>query len=66
MRVLKAVQVSELEDAVRSKFSLCIPVMEATLRSLAAERAERLGGYAQITLADLAREFREGTGDAGI
>ncbi len=66
MRVLKAIQQDEINDAVRSKFSLCIPVLESTLMSLARERAARFGGYNQVTLADLARETREGAGDAGI
>ncbi len=66
MKVLKAIQQHTLNDAVRAKFAMAIPVLEATLASLAADRAERLGGHNQITLADLARETREGSGDAGI
>jgi hypothetical protein len=66
MKVLKAIQAEQLTDAVRSKFSMTIPVLEATLGSLAKERAERFGGYDQVTLSDLAREAREGSGDVGI
>lgn len=42
------------------------PILHATLFSLQRERIERLGGYARVTLADLAREYREGSGDCGI
>jgi hypothetical protein len=66
MRVLKAIQRTHLNDAVRAKLALAIPVLEATLASLAADRAARFGGYDHVTLADLARETREGSGDAGI
>lgn len=45
---------------------MCIPVFEATLGSLAKDRADRFGGYDKVTLADLARETIEGFGDAGI
>lgn len=66
MKVLKAVQAQGLSDAVQAKFAMAVPVLEATLGSLAKDRANRFGGYAKVTLADLARETREGTGDAGI
>jgi len=42
------------------------PVIEATLYSLARDRLNRLGGIPSVSLADLAREYREGAGDAGI
>ncbi len=42
------------------------PVLEATLYSLNQARIGRLGGLEKITLHDLARESREGHGDAGI
>jgi hypothetical protein len=66
MRVLKAIQRHGLNDAVRAKFAMAIPVLEATLCSLATDRANRFGGYNHVTLADLARETLEGSGDAGI
>jgi len=66
MRILKSVQAEELADPVRSKLAMVVPVLEASLHSLATERVDRLGGVATITLADLAREIREGSGDAGI
>lgn len=66
MKVLQSVQLSEVEDPVRSKFSMTLPVLEATLHSLARDRITRLGGLDQITMHDLAREFRAGSGDAGI
>ena len=66
MRLLKSTQRAEIADAVRSKFAMAVPVLEASLHSLPMDRIGRLGGLAAITLRDLAREFREGSGDAGI
>ena len=66
MRFLLSEQLNEISDPVRSKFAMVVPVIEATLFALNSERIARLGGLAQWTLADLAREYREGSGDAGI
>ncbi len=66
MRFLLSKQINEISDPVRSKFAMVVPVIEATLFALNSERIARLGGLAQWTLADLAREYREGSGDAGI
>jgi hypothetical protein len=66
MRILRSFQRAEIADAVRAKFAMAAPILEATLYSVSVERIERLDGYASWTLADLAREFREGDGDAGI
>lgn len=66
MRILNSVQVAAISDPVRSKLAMVLPVLEASLHSLKQERIERLGGLSKITLWDLAREFREGAGDAGI
>ncbi|MFE9361229.1 hypothetical protein ACFYPB_45355 [Streptomyces olivaceoviridis] len=66
MRVLKSFQREEVSDAVMAKFAMVAPVIEATLHSVAMDRIDRLGGYPAWTLHDLAREFREGFGDAGI
>lgn len=66
MRILLSEQISEISDPVRSKFAMVVPVIEATLFALNGDRVARLGGLAQWTLADLAREYREGSGDAGI
>ncbi|MDX2620153.1 hypothetical protein ABZ501_27135 [Streptomyces sp. NPDC019922] len=66
MRVLKSFQQEEISDAVMAKFAMVAPVFEAILYSVAMDRVARLGGYENWTLHDLAREFREGDGDAGI
>lgn len=66
MRLLKSIQLEGLADPVRSKFAMVVPVLEATLFSMNRKRVERLGGYDAMTLWDLAREGREGAGDAGI
>lgn len=66
MRILKSFQRAEIGDAVRAKFAMVAPVLEATLYSISVDRIDRLDGYASWTLADLAREVREGDGDVGI
>lgn len=66
VRIMESFQVSDVEDPVMAKWAMVAPVLEATLFSLQVERVQRLGGYEHITLHDLAREFREGGGDAGI
>jgi len=45
---------------------MVVPVIEATLFALNEDRIIRLGGLSEWTLADLAREYRDGSGDAGI
>lgn len=66
MRFLLSEQLNETSDPVRSKFAMAVPVIEATLFALNTARVARLGGLTKWTLADLAREYREGSGDAGI
>ncbi|KAA3641445.1 MAG: hypothetical protein DWP92_01145 [Armatimonadetes bacterium] len=66
MKVQSSIQTAEVADPVRSKFAMVVPVTEAILYSLARDRIERLGGIAKVTLHDLAREYRDGHGDAGI
>lgn len=66
MKILPSTQNAPIGDAVRSKFAMVAPVLEATLYSLKMDRIARLGGYDAISLYDLAREVREGSGDAGI
>ena len=66
MRFLLSAQSAPVSDPVRSKFAMAVPVIEATLFALNHERIIRLGGLEKWTLADLAREYREGSGDAGI
>jgi hypothetical protein len=66
MKIIPGNQTAEVEDLVRAKLAIVVPVLKATLHSLARDRIERLGGITSITLHDLAREVREGHGDAGI
>jgi hypothetical protein len=66
VRILKSTQLELIRDPVRSKFAMVVPVLEATAHSLQRDRIARLGGIVRVTIADLAREFREGSGDAGI
>jgi hypothetical protein len=66
VKLIAGRQVGDVEDPVRAKLAIVVPILKATLHSLARDRIERLGGLPRITLHDLAREFREGHGDAGI
>jgi hypothetical protein len=66
MRVLDGKQIGNVGDPLRSKLAMVVPVLKATLHSLARDRVQRLGGLEKVTLHDLAREFLEGSGDAGI
>jgi predicted Zn finger-like uncharacterized protein len=59
-------QTGEITDEMRARIALVRPVFHATLYALKKERIERLGGVSKVTLADLAREYREGSGDCGI
>ncbi len=63
---MRSFQTADVSDPVMAKYSMVAAVLEATLYSLKMARVARLGGYDEITLEDLAREFREGSGDAGI
>lgn len=66
MKLIAGNQTAEVEDLLRAKLAMVVPVLKATLHSLARDRIQRLGGVDRITLHDLAREVREGHGDAGI
>lgn len=66
MKLAVETQLNEISDAARARFAMVRPILRATLFSLKRDRIERLGGYEKITLADLAREYREGPGDCGI
>jgi hypothetical protein len=66
MRLEVEKQAEPISDATRARIGMARPLLRATLFALAADRIERLGGYDKVTLADLAREYREGSGDCGI
>jgi hypothetical protein len=66
VRIIDGKQVGHVEDPVRAKLAMVVPILKATLHSLSRDRIARLGGVEKVTLRDLAREFREGHGDAGI
>jgi hypothetical protein len=66
MKVDVETQLEPISDDARARIAMIRPILRATLYSLKRDRVERLGGYSKITLADLAREYREGSGDCGI
>lgn len=66
MKLQSALQGERVSDAARARIALTLPVLKGILFALAGERVLRLGGHPKITLADLGREYREGSGDCGI
>jgi hypothetical protein len=59
-------QTGPIEDHTLAQIAMVRPLLRATLFALSRERVERFGGYAEVTLHDLAREWRPGDGDCGI
>ena len=66
MRLQIETQLESINDAARARIAMVLPVLKGLLFSLNNQRIERLGGHKTVTLADLAREYREGSGDCGI
>jgi hypothetical protein len=66
VKLQKEVQRVEITDAARARIALALPVLKGVLLALQHDRVARLGGYGKISLSDLAREYREGSGDCGI
>lgn len=66
MKLAVETQRDAITDETRARIAMVRPILRATLFALQGDRVERLGGYAKITLTDLAREYREGSGDCGI
>ena len=59
-------QTDEINDVARGRIAMVLPVFKGLLFALKKDRIERFGGHEKITLSDLAREYREGSGDCGI
>lgn len=66
MKLAVEIQTGPIEDETRARIAMVRPIVRATLFALSIERVERFGGFPEITLHDLAREWREGDGDCGI
>lgn len=66
MKIQTEIQRARISDAARARIALVLPVLKGVLFALQRDRVERFGGYEKITLADLGREYREGSGDCGI
>ncbi len=66
MKLLVQTQTGSVSDSTRAKIAMVRPILTATLHALKRARLERLGGLDKVTLEDLAREYREGSGDSGI
>jgi hypothetical protein len=66
MRILPSAQNEAVDDRVGARFAMAAPILEATVYSLARQRLAALGGLESVTVWDLARELRAGSGDAGI
>lgn len=66
LRLSVETQRTAVTDSTRARIAIVRPILRATLFALANERVQRLGGHERVTLADLAREYREGDGDCGV
>lgn len=66
MKLQIETQNEEITDAARARIAMIVPILKGLLFALKGDRVERLGGHQKVTLYDLAREYREGTGDCGI
>lgn len=66
MKLQTEKQKGPVTDAARARIALALPVLKGVLFALQRARIDRLGGYEKVTLADLGREYREGSGDCGI
>lgn len=66
VKLLLATQTDAVQDSVTAKMACSSSVLNGMLYGLSMDRASRFGGYDKLTVWDLAREFREGSGDAGI
>jgi len=59
-------QLNRVADPVSAVLAVAGPVLLGTLQALRQDRTARLGGLDQVTVQDLAREYRAGDGDYGI
>jgi len=66
MKLAIETQVDVVTDETRARVAMVRPILRAVLFSLNGERVARLAGHDKIRLDDLAREYREGSGDCGI
>jgi hypothetical protein len=66
MKLAVQSQTGSVTDATLARYAMVRPVLSALLHSLKRSRIGRLGGVDKVTLQDLAREYRQGSGDSGI
>lgn len=64
--VEKYTQDGEVGSEVEALFAVTIPILKGILYSLNRDIVNKIGGYDKISLAMLARLYREGDGDSGI
>ena len=66
MQLQLELQRHAVADPVSAITAVVRPILRGTLYALQHARVERFGGYENIRLDDLAREYRAGDGDCGI
>jgi len=64
--ISKYTQLNEVKSEVEALTSVVIPILKGILLSLNRDVVNQIGGYDKVTLALLARLYREGDGDCGI
>ncbi|GMU07681.1 hypothetical protein [Corallococcus caeni] len=66
MKVSVQLQTDDIGDPVRARFAMARPIIRGMLFSTKQTMVEALGGNEKITLEQLARIYKEGSGDYGI
>jgi hypothetical protein len=61
-----AVQLDEVGESVRARYTMTASILRAMLYASKRDMINALGGVEKITLEQLARIYKEGTGDFGI
>ena len=65
MDVARQQQLNPVADEMQALNAAVRPILKTTLYTLNRARVDRLGGYENVSLWDLARDVRESDGDAG-
>jgi len=66
MKYTLQIQQNPIEEAVRARFAMVIPILRGMLHASKGDVIARLGGHEKVTLEDFARMYIESPGDYGI
>ncbi len=66
MKYTLQIQKTPIEEAVRARYAMVIPILRGMLYATKRDMIEALGGYEKVTLEQFARMYIESPGDYGI